>query len=62
MTCIQFNGYANVDGEMSQLDSNKLIFPIDAISEEPFEFMKKFFKNMGIEYYLFTYNKIEVEE
>jgi len=62
MTYIQFNGYANIDGEMSQLDSNKLIFPIDAVGEEPFEFLKKFFQNMGIEYYLFAYNKIEVEE
>lgn len=62
MTYIQFNGYANIDGEMSQLDSNKLIFPIDAVGEEPFEFLKKFFQNMGIKYYLFTYNKIEVEE
>lgn len=62
MTYIQFNGYANIDGEMSQLDPNKLIFPIDAVGEEPFEFLKKFFQNMGIEYYLFTYNKIEVEE
>ncbi len=62
MTYIQFNGYADIDGEMSQLDPNKLTFPIDAVGEEPFKFLKKFFRSMGIEYYLFTYDKIEVEE
>lgn len=62
MTYIQFNGYADIDEEMSQLDPNKLTFPIDAVGKEPFEFLKKFFRSMGIEYYLFTYDKIEVEE
>lgn len=62
MTYIRFNGYANIEGEMSQLDPDKLTFPIDAVSKEPFEFLKKFFRSMGIEYYLFTYDKIEVEE
>lgn len=62
MTYIQFNGYADIDGEMSQLDPNKLTFPIDAVGKEPFEFLKKFFRSMEIEYYLFTYDKIEVKE
>lgn len=62
MTYIQFHGYANMDGEMSQLDPDKLIFPIDAVGDEPFEFLKEFFQSVGIEYYLFTYNKIEIKE
>jgi hypothetical protein len=62
MNGIQFRGYAKLDEEMVELDSNKLIFPEDAVGEEPFDFLKKFFKNMGIEYYLITYDKIIIEE
>lgn len=62
MNGIQFRGYAKLDEEMVELDSNKLIFSEDAVGEEPFDFLKKFFKNMGIEYYLITYDKIIIEE
>jgi hypothetical protein len=62
MNGIQFRGYAKLNEEMVELDSNKLIFPEDAVGEEPFDFLKKFFKNMGIEYYLITYDKIIIEE
>ena len=62
MNGIQFRGYAKLDEEMVELDSNKLIFPEDTVREEPFDFLKKFFKNMGIEYYLITYDKIIIKE
>ena len=62
MNGIQFRGYAKLDEEMVELDSNKLIFPEDAVGEDPFDFLKKFFKNMGIEYYLITYDKIIIKE
>ena len=62
MNGIQFRGYAKLNEEMVELDSNKLIFPEDAVGEEPFDFLKKFFKNMGIEYYLITYDKIIIKE
>ncbi len=62
MNGIQFRGYAKLNEEMVELDSNKLIFPEDAVGEKPFDFLKKFFKNMGIEYYLITYDKIIIEE
>lgn len=62
MNGIQFRGYAKLNEEMVELDSNKLIFPEDAVGEEPFDFLNKFFKNMGIKYYLITYDKIIIEE
>lgn len=62
MNCIQFIGYAKLENEMVELDPNKLIFPEDTVGEEPFDFLKKFFKNMGIEHYLFTYYKIEIKD
>lgn len=62
MNGVQFRGYAKLDEEMVELDSNKLIFPEDAVGEDPFDFLKKFFKNMGIEYYLITYDKIIIKE
>lgn len=62
MTYIQFRGYAQLDKELVELDNNKLIFSKDAVGNEPFEFLKQFFEKMGIEYYLITYDEIEIGE
>lgn len=58
-TNILFRGYILIHNEWLELSSDKLIFPKEAIGENPFEYIQNMMKSTGIDYYLVTYDEIE---